>query len=142
MTDPPPLTAHQLALLEKGIFQFNSHKFFEAHETWEELWNQLKEHPQRKFLQGLIQIAAGFHKGLNLGNPAGMRTLLNRGLANLEPFLPGAFGVECFHFYPDIMTCRDEAARLAEGKSKAFNAALIPFLAYQRVGGAESKARP
>lgn len=134
MSGATVLNERQVEMLEKGIEEFNRREFFKAHETWEDLWNQLKEHPQRKFLQGLIQIAAAFHKGLKLGNPAGMRTLLNRGLANLEPFLPGAFGVECFHFYPDILECRDEATRLIEGEITEFNRDWIPQLSYQRVG--------
>ena len=42
----------------KGIDEFNRQLFFECHETLEELW--LEERGEdRKFYQGIIQIAAG-----------------------------------------------------------------------------------
>ena len=43
----------------KGIDEFNQQFFFECHETLEEIW--LEEHgEERKFYQGIIQIAAGY----------------------------------------------------------------------------------
>ncbi|PYV43808.1 MAG: DUF309 domain-containing protein [Acidobacteria bacterium] len=40
---------------------FNARKFWEAHEAWEEIWQQ---HPEdgRFFIQGLIQLAAAYHQ--------------------------------------------------------------------------------
>jgi hypothetical protein len=38
----------------------------------------------RELLQGLIQIAAGFHKGLVQGRPAGMVKLLGTGLGRID----------------------------------------------------------
>ena len=43
-----------------GLKQFNSRLFFDAHETWEEIWLASAE-PDKTFLQGIIQIAAAFH---------------------------------------------------------------------------------
>jgi hypothetical protein len=44
-----------------GIALFNSRKFWEAHEAWEEIW---QHHPEdgRFFIQGLIQLAAAYHQ--------------------------------------------------------------------------------
>ena len=47
-----------------GIEHFNVCDFFEAHETWEELWTEYRG-PARKFYQGLIQVAVALH---NFGN--------------------------------------------------------------------------
>ena len=69
-----------------GVDEFNARNFFEAHEIWEELWNDLVGNP-KLFCQGLIQIAAGYHK-LAIGTPAGARKLFERGLRTLSPFLP------------------------------------------------------
>ena len=53
----------------KGIDEFNQQLFFECHETLEEIW--LEEHGEdRKFYQGIIQIAAGYYK-LQQGVPVG-----------------------------------------------------------------------
>jgi hypothetical protein len=70
-----------------GVGEFNSANFFEAHEIWEDLWNDLVGDSKRA-CQGLIQIAAGYHK-LAIGNPAGARKLLERGRDALLPVLPG-----------------------------------------------------
>ena len=58
---PFDLTADEEAHLERGIALFNSGKFWEAHEAWEEIW---KNHPEdgRFFIQGLIQLAAAYHQ--------------------------------------------------------------------------------
>jgi hypothetical protein len=44
---------------ERGIIQFNSRHFFEAHETWEEIWLAAPQ-PEKTFLQGIIQVAENY----------------------------------------------------------------------------------
>ena len=58
---PFDLTADEELHLERGIALFNSGKFWEAHEAWEEIW---MNHPEdgRFFIQGLIQLAAAYHQ--------------------------------------------------------------------------------
>jgi uncharacterized protein len=82
--------------LQKGIDEFNQQLFFECHETLEEIW--LEEHGEdRKFYQGIIQIAAGYFK-LQQGVPAGAIKLWRMGLEKIEPYGPIYLGVElaCF----------------------------------------------
>jgi len=68
----------------RGVEQFNSRLFFEAHETWEEIWLASPK-PDKTFLQGIIQIAAAFHH-YSRGNTRGTRSLLEAGLKRLERF--------------------------------------------------------
>ena len=68
----------------RGVEQFNTRLFFEAHETWEEIWLASLE-PDKTFFQGIIQIAAAFHH-YGRGNTRGARTLLRAGLGRLERF--------------------------------------------------------
>ncbi len=68
----------------KGIDQFNAQAFFEAHETWEEIWLDAPE-PEKTFLQGIIQVSAAFHH-YRRGNPAGTRSLLAAGILKLSRF--------------------------------------------------------
>lgn len=68
---------------------FNSAAFFDAHEVWEDVWRPAVE-PERKFLQGLIQVAVAFHHH-SKGNIAGARSLLARGHRNLCGY-PENFG--------------------------------------------------
>lgn len=46
--------------LERGVELFNARRFWDAHEAWERAWLE-SEGERRIFLQGLIQLAAGFH---------------------------------------------------------------------------------
>ena len=68
----------------KGLDQFNHGRFFDAHETWEEIWLPSPE-PEKTFLQGIIQVAAAFHH-YTRGNRAGAHSLLRAGLKKLDPF--------------------------------------------------------
>jgi len=71
-------------LFDHGVALFNSRRFFEAHEAWEEVWLHT-ERPEKTFLQGLIQVAAAFHHHTR-GNLRGMESLLHRGLTKLDGF--------------------------------------------------------
>ncbi|BDG01229.1 DUF309 domain-containing protein [Anaeromyxobacter oryzae] len=76
-------SAATLQALAEGCRRFDEARWFEAHEVWEDAWRG-EAGRVRLLLQGLIQIAAGFHKGLVHGRPAGMVKLLGAGLAKLE----------------------------------------------------------
>ena len=98
-------------LMEAGRAAFNRGEFYEAHEHWEDVWNEIDD-PERTWVQGLIQVATGLHKvsGDKRG-PA--RTLLEKALAKLGD-APGDF--DGF----DVATMKREAAAalavLSDGK--------------------------
>lgn len=79
-------------LFQKGLEAFNSARFYDAHEEWEEVWLQTPN-PERMFLQGLIQVAAAYHH-YQRSNLRGARTLLREGTAKLEPFPEIHRGIE------------------------------------------------
>jgi predicted metal-dependent hydrolase len=87
-----------------GIVEFNSGRFFEAHEAWEEIWLHSPE-PEKTFLQGIIQIAAAFHHH-SKGNLRGTRSLLEAGLGRTEHFPDAHRGI-------DLAALRCEAMRWA-----------------------------
>ena len=92
--------------LQKGIDEFNQQLFFECHETLEELW--LEERGEdRKFYQGIIQIAAGYFK-LQQGVPAGAIKLWRLGLEKIEPYSPAYLGVELASFSAAVKRNLDE----------------------------------
>ncbi len=76
----------------RGIGLFNQAAFFEAHEVLEDVWRAAPE-PERKFLQGLIQIAVAFHHH-STGNLMGARSLLERANRNLAGYPENFAGVE------------------------------------------------
>ncbi|MGC2197295.1 MAG: DUF309 domain-containing protein [Terriglobales bacterium] len=75
-----------------GIRLFNSADFFEAHEVLEDVWRAAPE-PERKFLQGLIQVAVALHHH-SRGNQVGCRSLLERARRNLAPYPEQHRGVD------------------------------------------------
>jgi predicted metal-dependent hydrolase len=77
-------TRHDEERFQRGVEQFNSMQFFEAHETWEEIWLAAPE-PEKTFLQGIIQVSAAFHH-YRRGNRSGTQSLLRAGLRKLEQF--------------------------------------------------------
>jgi len=65
-----------------GLEDFNAGNYFEAHEAWESVWDELVG-AEKQLCQGLVQVAAGYHK-LSLGVAGGARKLLERGLRLLR----------------------------------------------------------
>jgi predicted metal-dependent hydrolase len=63
-------------LFEKGLIEYEKGDYFEAHEAWEDLWSDYN-FPDRKFIQGLIQLSVSFVH-LNNGNMIGARNLLKK----------------------------------------------------------------
>jgi predicted metal-dependent hydrolase len=78
--------------LHKGIDEFNDQLFFECHETLEEIWLE-DQSEDRKFYQGLIQVAAGYFK-LQQQVPAGALKLWRTGIDKLRPYAPVFLGVD------------------------------------------------
>ncbi len=67
---------------EQGIELFNSGRFFECHEVWEEIWKR-SDGDEKLFYQGMIQAAVAILHALR-GNPDGARSLLEKSLAKLD----------------------------------------------------------
>ena len=73
----------------EGIELFNRAAFFDAHEALEDVWRAAPE-SEKKFLQGLIQVAVALYHHGN-GNSIGARSVLSRALRNLSRY-PEGFG--------------------------------------------------
>jgi uncharacterized protein len=97
----------------RGIEQFNAGEFWNAHESWEIVWLPAPE-PDKAFLQGIIQMSAGFHHHTK-NNAAGARSLLRRGLDKLERFPDGYRGLRLEELR---MAARAWLAAIESGKSK------------------------
>ena len=72
-----------------GVELFNEGKFFDAHEVLEDVWRAAPDE-QRKYFQGLIQVAVALHHH-SRGNSVGCRSLLARAERNLSAY-PKGFG--------------------------------------------------
>lgn len=86
-----------------GIQLFNAGDYFEAHEAWEELWQETAG-PQRRFYQGLIQTAVGLLHFCN-GNLRGAISLYRSSQDYLRPFQPQYLGVNLTTFSEQLAAC-------------------------------------
>ncbi len=110
----------------KGVEQFNRQFFFEAHDTWEELWMETSG-PERLFYQGLIQLAAGMYHLCNR-NLKGARSQLSKSLAKLEQYLPEFRAVDTATLVASVRKCLGEAQRVQPGELPACDESSIPQL--------------
>ncbi len=123
----PLLTEEQVEkrrpVLLAGLAQYNSGFFFEAHETWEELWLQ-SPWPFRRFLQGLIQLAAAFVHLMRHEYPGTIR-LLNEALAKLQD-APVTAGIDAEWLVAEARRARDELAALGPERFERWDQSSIP----------------
>jgi predicted metal-dependent hydrolase len=111
--------------LARGAALFNQGLYWESHEAWEELWLELSDEP-RLFVQGLIQVAAGYHKATVQMQPRGCVKLLTSALAKLDPLPPDFMGVETRRFLPAVRRTLEEARRWLAGEVAAIDRSLLP----------------
>jgi len=87
-------------LLDQGIDLFNRRYFFEAHDVWEEAWKNETGEP-RRFLQGLIQVAAGFHHR-ETGNLKGAAALFQKAKAKFDGYPAAYLGIDLGALLRDV----------------------------------------
>jgi predicted metal-dependent hydrolase len=100
----------------KGIEYFNVCDFFEAHEVWEELWQEYQG-PSRKFYQGLIQVAVCLHHFGN-GNTRGARKLYHSSRNYLENYRPHHIGLNVDKLLAEMEACCQEILSSTEDYPK------------------------
>lgn len=118
MTDS---TYHPLYL--KGIKLFNECEFFEAHDVWEELWQDYSE-SDRTFYQGLIQVAVCLHHFGN-GNIRGAKKLYASSRAYLEKYMPFHQGLDLTRLFNEFETC---CAEINASEEQFPNIEIVPDL--------------
>ncbi len=111
MTSAGDLRPH----IVEGARLFDDRQFFAAHEAWEARWTVETDPSTRLLLQGLIQIAAGFHKLVDKQDPESAARLLGRGLAKLDACPDGVAALD--------LTVFREAVRSAAGRLRPKSAA-------------------
>jgi predicted metal-dependent hydrolase len=92
---PPPITPPPL--FAEAIRQFNQWRFYDCHETLEDIWRETgakgDETTLANFYQGLIKAAAGYHHLLR-GNHPGVMRVLGDVPRLLDPYRPRTLGVD------------------------------------------------
>jgi hypothetical protein len=118
--------------LLQGLRQFNEGFFFEAHETWEDLWYP-SPWPARRFLQGLIQLAAAFVH-LARGEYPGTIRLLDASLVKLSSFPPNYLGLEVGRLLAEARRAREELRSLGPERFAGWDRARIPRIHVRNAG--------
>lgn len=115
-------------LFERGVEEFNGQFFFEAHDTWEELWKQTTG-PHRLFYQGLIQVSVGFYH-LSNGNYKGACSQFGKAIAKLEQYLPAYHGIETKQLVGRVREWLRDAELLKNGDTFEVDESKIPQIQF------------
>lgn len=122
-----PASALQPEELLEGIRQFNSWRFYECHETLEELWLAEDDPELRGLYHGLIKLTAGFHHLLR-NNYRGAMGLWEGGLMLMRPLRPSRLGVDVEGLVTAMERCDETLRSLGPDRIGEFDRSLIPAI--------------
>jgi uncharacterized protein len=105
------------AVVAAAAILFDHELFFEVHELLEPPWLRA-DGETRMLLQGLIQVAVGFHHHGH-GNPRGAASLLGEGNAKLFGHVPEAFGLDLSALCRDVEAFATELRHRLAGQAPA-----------------------
>jgi uncharacterized protein len=128
MSETPPeprLDPADIRQIQKAVDEFNSGKFFECHDTLEEVWQGIRG-PARDFFQGLIQVSVGFYH-LRNGNLSGGESQLEKALKNLEAYGEQFVGIELAQLRRDVQRWLD---KIRQGEKLQATVADLPKYRY------------
>ncbi len=115
--------------LARGIREFNNWRFYDCHETLEDVWREVgskgDETTLADFYQGIIKVAAGLHHVLR-DNHKGAVNLLSDAFRLLERFRPTTLGVDIERLLLDLRPCLDRIVELGPERLREFDRAMIP----------------
>jgi predicted metal-dependent hydrolase len=104
--------------LAKGVREFNDGAFFEAHDTLEDVWMDVRGE-SRLFLQGLIQVSIGYYH-VTCENFPGADHLLTRGVEKLETYPAHQCGVNVGQLLEEVRTTLQAVRQTREGEQVSF----------------------
>jgi len=117
-------------VIERGADHFDRRMFWEAHEVWEEVWRRRAGDPDRDFLKGIIQAAAGLWHATQ-GNTTGAVSVMGRAVDYLAPYHPARDGIDVTALAAELEAAiADSRAAAAEGREP-----VVPPLAPIRTAG-------
>lgn len=128
MTDSVPPEEFWLA-----VEQFNRQEFYACHDTLEELWIGAVE-PQKRFYQGILQIAVACHHLGNL-NWRGAVILLGEGIGRLRDYTPVYENI-------DVTGLLEQSFELLQALQQAGAEQVAQFVEQAGLGAAKPLASP
>ncbi len=116
------------ATLQRACGEFNTGRYFECHETLEEIWQE-EQGEVRDLYKGLIQLAAAFVH-ITRANFIGANRLLQTGPGYLAPYrAAGAMGFDVDRICREAETAHAAAVALGPAGLAGFDLALAPRFA-------------
>ena len=112
--------------LQQAALLWRHRLFFEFHELLEGIWMHWRG-PERRFLQGLIQLGVAFYH-VERNNYRGALSMFRNGWAKVAPHTPRYCGVELREFLKRIAECRERVERLGAGHCPDFDWSSVPPL--------------
>ncbi len=122
----------------KAVREFNSWRFYDCHETLEDVWRECggkaiagdDRNPLADFYQGVIKAAAGMHHVLR-GNHGGAMKVLGDVPRLLEAYRPRTLGLDVDRLLADVERVVAEVRALGPERIGEFDGALVPSLAVE-----------
>ena len=132
------MTEQQLdhaAEFAKGVREFNSWRFYDCHETLEDVWLECggkaiggdARDDLANFYQGVIKAAAGMHHVLR-GNHGGAVKVLGDVPRLLDAYRPRTLGLDVDRLLADLERVLAEVRRLGPERISEFDRELVPSL--------------
>ncbi len=119
----------------KGVREFNSWRFYDCHETLEDVWLESggkaigggERDELADFYQGVIKAAAGMHHVLR-GNHGGAMKVLGDVPRLLEAYRPRTLGLDVDRLLADVERVVAEVRALGPERIGEFDRELVPRL--------------
>ncbi len=125
----------------KGVREFNSWRFYDCHETLEDVWLECggkaisgdERDTLADFYQGVIKAAAGMHHVLR-GNHGGAIKVLSDVPRLLEAYRPRKLGLDVDRLLTDLERVVAEVRALGPERIGEFDRELVPSLVVEAEG--------
>ena len=111
--------------LKDAITLFNRRDYFACHEVLEEAWQKASEE-DKKFYQGVIQLATALHLRFHRGGHRGTINLLTQALLQLENYCPQYQKVDVDTLYRGVETYLKELKSSKHARAGFFERLRVP----------------
>ena len=112
------------AALKKSVQEFNNGKYFQCHDTLEDIW-MTEVGQDRLFYQGLLQLSVGFFHLFNR-NYVGAASQWRKGYVKLQNFGECHLGINLKSLLEQIHLCKDMLEMVQSGSRQTFDFSLVP----------------
>ncbi len=119
---PPPL-------VRKGLHEFNSHRYFEAHEILEEAWNK-ETGPVRELYRAILQVGIAYYQ-IERRNYWGAHKMFLRMRQWFAPLPDYCQGIDVARLRADVLAAREHLEALGPERIAEFDHSLLKPVLYE-----------